>query len=60
MVGCEQKVRSTDVSVIDIEDIVDCVNCKDDLVDIPNYLSKYLLFSSSVREGLASSLSSRV
>jgi hypothetical protein len=60
MISGEQKVRSADVAVISIEYVVGSINCEYDLVNVPNYLIKDLLFSYSVREGLASNLYSRV
>ena len=48
MVGGEQEVRSADVTVIGIEYVMGCVNCKNDLVNVPNYFYQiftFLLFS---------------
>ena len=44
MVGSKQKVRSTYVSMIDVKNVMESVYRKYDLVDVPNYLSKKILF----------------
>lgn len=37
MISSDEKVGSSDVAVVNVEDLVDGVDCEDDLIDDPNY-----------------------
>jgi hypothetical protein len=37
VIGSDEKVGSSDVAVVNVEDLVDGVDCEDDLIDDPNY-----------------------
>jgi hypothetical protein len=37
VIGSDEKVGSSDVAVINVEDLMNGVDCEDDLIDDPNY-----------------------